>query len=206
MVRKHFGKDELKSCLRNIADVLDGKATAYLIGGCALTFREMKESTKDVDIIFDNKRSLVRFKKALSEAGFKTAEEITDEYEMMECAGIFERKDGLRFDLFYKKVLNKIKLTESMKKRASHFGSFGGINLLIMSNEDILLSKGLGTRKGDIEDMAVVWSRGGINWDIIKKELISQKNGQINEIFLWSIRRLKEKNFTCPLLSWLEKQ
>ncbi|MBI5159519.1 nucleotidyltransferase [Candidatus Micrarchaeota archaeon] len=203
MARRHFSLDSLKKYFSIIGANLNCHLTIHLIGGCALTFKDLKEATKDIDVVFIEEKELNYFKKALQSAGFSSEEELSEEYEMMQCAGCFENKEGMRFDLFFKRVVGKLEFSKGMIERAESIGKFGKLTVKTASMEDIFLFKGLATRADDVEDMKLIWARRGLNWQAIKQELEMQRK-ELRAPFLYSIKKLEEQKLASPIRKWLE--
>jgi hypothetical protein len=98
-----------KNYLQQEFDRLDAKTqpiTLYLIGGGAMAFYGLKDSTKDIDIILTNSEQLSSLQNALSALGYKKPAQalITKTYCKMQTNAIMENTDGFRWDLFINKV------------------------------------------------------------------------------------------------------
>ena len=52
MIRAMFGEADLSVALEKAGSTMTRKTSAYLIGGCAMTFMGRKVATKDIDIVF----------------------------------------------------------------------------------------------------------------------------------------------------------
>jgi hypothetical protein len=66
-----FNADVLNNWIANVGRHLDEHCAAYLIGGCAMCFKGLKATTKDVDIIIASKKEFDAFDAAVIKAGFK---------------------------------------------------------------------------------------------------------------------------------------
>ena len=51
-----FNKEELNNLLLNAGLNIEQSIKIYMIGGCALSFKELKLATKDIDIIVRNQK------------------------------------------------------------------------------------------------------------------------------------------------------
>jgi len=179
----------------------------YLIGGCAMSFRKLKESTKDIDVVFKDEKDYALFCDALFGAQYHQPYVITSEHEKLEATKMFENKDGFHLDLFVKKVIGKLELSKEMIARAELFKPYGNLSVYLLSKEDVFLFKGLASegRKRDLPDMQVLYPN--LNWKVIEEELASQALARdLNELF---IRRLEEFRDTykldVPILVKLKK-
>lgn len=179
----------------------------YLIGGVAMSFRGLKETTKDIDIVFKNDEAYNIFKDALFGAQYHEQFTIRSEYENLEAMKMYENKDGFHLDLFVGHVLGKLDLSPSMVERAQLHKKYGNLTVYLISKEDIFLFKGLASegRIRDLDDMRVLYP--GLDWDTIKQELKSQKRSK--ELTGWFVSRLKEftkvHKLDVPILNELEK-
>ncbi len=180
----------------------------YLIGGCAMSFRNLKETTKDIDIVFRDKADYEVFCEALFGAQYFEPFTIKSEHELLHATRMFENKDGFHLDLFVKQVIKKLVLSHSMIARAELFKTYGNLSVYLLSKEDIFLFKGLASegRKRDLPDMQVLYPN--LNWKVIENELNSQSLAEdLRALF---VRRLEAFSQTfrldVPILSKLKKK
>jgi hypothetical protein len=180
----------------------------YLIGGCAMSFRNLKETTKDIDIVFRGKADYELFCDALFGAQYVEPFTVKSEHELLHATRMFENKDGFHLDLFVKQVVRKLVLSQSMIARAELFKRYGNLSVYLLSKEDIFLFKGLASegRKRDLPDMQVLYPN--LNWNVIEDELNSQSLAEdLRELF---VRRLEAFSQTfkldVPILSKLKKK
>lgn len=202
-----FDAKYIDSELGNIGVRIKKPVSIYLIGGCAMSFRKLKESTKDVDIVFKDGRDYEVFCDALFGAQYHEPYVITNEHEKLETTKMFENKDGFHLDLFVKKVVGKLELSKEMMARAEKFKSYGNLSVFLLSKEDVFLFKGMASegRKRDLPDMQVLYPN--LNWKVIESELASQDlAGDLIELF---VRRLEEFRDTyrldVPILAKLRR-
>ena len=160
--------------LDQIGSRIKKSLSIYLIGGCAMSFRNLKETTKDVDIVFKRKYDYELFCDALFGAQYHQPYAIKSEHEKLEATKMFENKDGFHLDLFVKKVIGKLELSVSMIERAELFKSYDNLSVFLLSKEDVFLFKGLASegRKRDMPDMQVLYPN--LNWNVIENELALQ--------------------------------
>jgi hypothetical protein len=168
-----------KSYLKKEFDRLNAKTKQplklFLIGGGAMAFYGLKDATKDIDIILNNKDDLNNLKATLEDMGYKEPNPIliTKAYNNMQTNAILENQDGFRWDLFIIKVCNALALSAKMKKRANQLYKGGSLTILIVSKEDIFLFKGITEREADLEDMRIL-AESGLDWGLINQECQSQ--------------------------------
>ena len=167
-----------KNYLQQEFDRLDAKTkpiTLYLIGGGAMAFYGLKDSTKDIDIILTNLEQLSSLQNALSTLGYKKPAQalITKTYCKMQTNAIMENTDGFRWDLFINKVCNALMLSEGIKQRAKPLYKGTNLTVLLTSKEDIFLFKGITEREADLDDMRIL-AETGLDWKLINKECQTQ--------------------------------
>ncbi len=210
---KLHGKDKLLEDLAEIGSKLPRKIRVYLIGGCALSLKDIKAATKDVDAIFTSVKDLGLFEEELVALGYKKELRVEVAYEQLGAYSILRHPDKAGFDLFHKKVCNMLKLSDSMVKRSSKYGDFDKLELFLLSNEDITLFKSITERPRDIDDIAAiirstVAEGRTFDWDAIESECEVQAEhlkieghlyNRFHELFIkYQIR--------APLMSWLRKR
>lgn len=60
-----FNKQELENLLHEVGRNIEKSLKIYMIGGCALSFKGLKESTKDIDIIVTSQEDFNVFDKSM---------------------------------------------------------------------------------------------------------------------------------------------
>ncbi len=195
-----FNKEELNEWLVRVGSYVEKPVRIFMIGGCALSFRGLKENTKDVDIIVESKKDFTISDSAIKNAGFKLKTDLDDEFYLTALA-VYTKGDDSRIDVFLKQVGKMFYLSESMVQRAEFFRDYGKLSLYLISLEDIFLFKSMASRPGDIIDCDRL-IRKGINYDVVYSEIINQSiNGK--NWFFWvyeSICRLENyNNISLPI-------
>ncbi len=173
-MRKGFTKKELNKAFNAIGEKLSKPVTTYLLGGGAMCYRNQKDATKDLDLVFVKRESATEFANSLNALGYQKLEALEKEYEDMSADGIWEEKGGFRIDSFFKKVCKKLEITPTIEKRSEPFGSFGKLTVRIVSNEDIILFKSITDRIDDVNDIAAIVRSAEINWKMILDECTKQ--------------------------------
>lgn len=154
-----------------------------------MSFRDLKETTKDIDIVFKSKLDYETFCSALFGAQYHQPIVIKTEHEHLHAMKMFENKDGFHLDLFIRQIIRKLVLSESMIKRAELHKKYGNLSIYLLSKEDIFLFKGLASegRQRDLPDMQILYPN--LNWKVILEELNSQKlSKDLKKLF---VRRLE---------------
>lgn len=201
-----FDKDYVQKELERIGSNLKEEVKIYLIGGCGMSFRGLKDATKDIDIVFEDANKLKSFADALEELGYKEVKELPEEYQKLGASAIMRNPDGFQTDLFYKQVCGGLVISGRMTERAEFFKDFINLKVYLVAPEDIFLFKGMTERDGDLEDMRVLAEKG-LDWEVIKKECTFQEKRKIWEAFLVDrLEVLREKTgIKAPILKDLRK-
>lgn len=119
--RRSFDKNYLKQEFDKLTAKTKQPLTLFLIGGGAMAFYGLKDTTKDIDIILTNIEELKNLKTTLETIGYKEPEPalITRPYNNMQTNAILENAEGFRWDLFVNKVCNALALSTTIKQRAN---------------------------------------------------------------------------------------
>ena len=182
-----FGSSAIRRQFSELASLINNDLTVYLIGGGALTLEELKNGTKDIDLIVREQFELKQLWHVLRSAGYEPQEELVAEYDELEAAFILE-KEGRRFDVFHKQVAGVISLSESMIARSRHLFEEDGLSVEMVSLNDIFLFKAVANRDDDVDDMITI-AEGGINEGVIIEEIMTQLELLGSDDFLGSMKQ-----------------
>src|SRR3990167_2821074 len=95
--------DEQQKLFLNIARILKKKITAYAIGGTAMMFLGLKDSTLDIDLVFESEKEKDIFKEAIKSLGYREINAIKV-YETRKNQPEMLTLNDERFDLFVANV------------------------------------------------------------------------------------------------------
>lgn len=154
---------------------MNRQMTVYLMGGGAMTFRGLKNATRDLDLLVTARADFDVLRDLLRDRGYETVKNPVDEYESLGAALMLDKDGECRFDIFDREVIRKLRISDGMRNRAE--AVFDGSNLQVhaLSNEDIFLFKGVAGRPRDTDDMAQLVEAGrGLDFDAIAKEFHAQ--------------------------------
>lgn len=172
-----------------------------------MCFRNQKNATKDLDLVFVSVSEYKEFIKPLPKLGFKLKTEIKNEYKKMDAASMWDEPNGFRLDLFVDKVCNQLSLSNDMINRSKMLKKYGKLSVYIISNEDIILFKGITEREDDADDIASIIRSSKINWQMILKECIKQSKKKMwYGILLDKLYKIKEKHgIDSPIIEQVEE-
>lgn len=206
--------EEQQSILLNIARKLKKQLTAFAIGGTALMFLGIKDSTLDIDLVFKNREERGEFIKSAGEFGFSFLDSAIV-YGKRESLPVMLRLGDVRLDLFIDNVID-FEFSEEMQKRARITKQFEkNLILKIADLHDIILMKCATGRLKDIDDARTIIQTTNINWSLIIEEAKNQlslgKERAILDLgtFLEKLKRMKlniPNKILNGLWALLEKQ
>jgi len=192
-----FRSAAIEAHLRDLAELLDGELTVYLIGGGALTLDDLKNATKDIDLVVRESEEKDRLYEALSEAGYEAPPDVEDEYQQLEPAFILQ-KGRRRFDVFHEQVAGVIFLSDAMVSRSEVECEESGLTVRRVSLNDIFLFKAVANREDDVDDMITV-AQTGIDEGVILDEIETQLEYLGEDHFISSMKhkadRLEDRGF-----------
>jgi hypothetical protein len=165
--------DEQQKLFLNIARMLNKKITAYAVGGTAMMFLGLKDSTLDIDLVFENEKDKNTFREAIKSLGYREIDAIKvygargNQPEMLKL-------NDERFDLFVVNVIDFV-FSENMRKRAESIHQFGeNLILKIADPHDIILMKCATDRLKDKDDARKIINLGKIRWELLVEEAKKQ--------------------------------
>lgn len=175
--------EEQQKLLLNVSRRLKNKIAVYAVGGTAMMFSGLKESTLDIDLVFENEKDRDEFRKAAIELGYREMDAIAI-YGVKNNAPQMLKLDNERFDLFVGDVIDFV-FSEDMKKRAVDMHQFEDKLLLkIADPHDLILMKCATDRQKDADDARRIIERTKIDWNVIILEAQNQvKLGKEKAVF-----------------------
>ena len=99
--------DEQQAILLSIARELKKQVTAFAVGGTAMMFLGLKNSTLDIDLVFESIESREEFIKAAGKIGFSSLDSAAI-YGKRENIPEMLKLDDFRLDLFVSNVIDFI--------------------------------------------------------------------------------------------------
>lgn len=194
--RPRFDADYVEAEFERIAERLDGTLSVYLLGGGAMSLRDLKESTKDVDLVVTSADAHGQLWGVLSEVGYREVTDLGTAYRQLGARSYVENEDGCRIDVFQRRVADKLVLSESMKDRSEVFFEEQGMQVNLLALEDVFLFKGVAGRADDVDDMRVL-AQTGLDFDVVEAELRVQ---------VASLGELRCATYVAEALDELEEQ
>jgi len=182
-MRARFDAEYIRSELERIGQQLDSAVTVFLIGGGAMAFRDLKTTTKDIDLVVASGEDLRRVQETLLELGYEVVQSPAEEYEQLGAQRILENNDGCRIDLFNRQVIDKLVLSEGIKERSDRQLEAGNLVVQLVSSEDIFLFKAVAGRADDIDDMFTL-VQTDLDFESIEDELTAQIRLLDQELFV----------------------
>ena len=182
-MRPRFDRSYIRSELERIGQQLDDPLTVFLIGGGAMAFRDLKTTTNDIDLIVASGDDLEQLQVVLLELDYETVREPDEEYEALGAQRIVENDDGCRIDVFHQQVIDKLILSDGIRRRSERYIDPGNLVVELVSPEDIFLFKAVAGRVDDIEDMFSLLQTD-LDFDVVEAELAAQIDLLEQELFV----------------------
>ncbi|MFH1589720.1 MAG: nucleotidyltransferase [archaeon] len=164
-----------------VSKYLEADIECYALGGTAMMFYGYKNTTKDIDLLFQTTKEINTFIKAIKQLGYKerSIKGIYPEKRLkLKSKPIMFTRGDERFDLFLNNIFG-FNINENIKERCYSRQDFIGTKELIikiLSKEDIILLKAITGREKDFEDIQTIIEQDkDINWDVIIDEAIIQR-------------------------------
>lgn len=182
--------NELLEFIESIDKFLDDKISLYALGGTALTLRQIKISTRDIDINVKTKKEHHIMKNLFQELGFKKISILR-----------WISQEGLAFNLFHGSEILGTHLLPDCLDQAKKIQEFQNIKILTLSLEDIIISKLARGDTRDFEDIKTIFFKKNIN----KKNLIQRYKETMENSIVQNYKqklldlidiKFKEWNFT----------
>lgn len=130
----------------------------------------LKEATKDIDVVVQTSDEEKYLVSALHELGYTDPRRsMTIKHKRIDARDIVENSDGFRWDIFEKVVANKLRLSEGMIRRSQSHLSSDTLSVRLLSKEDIFLLKSVTERERDLEDMRTI-AETSPKWETIDVE------------------------------------
>ncbi|PIN88467.1 hypothetical protein COU61_04805 [Candidatus Pacearchaeota archaeon CG10_big_fil_rev_8_21_14_0_10_35_13] len=161
-----------EAMLTALGKVLTNKLEIYAIGGTAMMLRSIKNSTLDLDLVFDKQRDREEFMKALRTLGAKESD-VTLIYGLKSNTPLMLQFDNCRFDLFLNKIISST-FSDTMKERAKQTHEFGNLIIKVADPHDLIIMKSVTSRTKDLEDIITIINKNKINWNTIIEEAKEQ--------------------------------
>ena len=182
-MRRRFDSEYIRSELERIGNQLETPLTVYLIGGGSMAFRDLKETTKDIDLVVTHGDALRHLQTVLLKNGYEVVEEPGEEYDDLGAQRILENEDGCRIDVFNQQIVDKLVLSEGMRQRSVTHLVAGELTVALVSAEDVFLFKSVAGRTDDIDDMFAL-VQTALDFDIVEAELERQIDLLGQELFV----------------------
>ena len=168
-------EDSLLAGLEELGETLDERVDAYLLGGGNLILRDLKDATKDIDVVLADGEAFLRVVEALQELGYEERRDLEEAYDQLVPSIVLEQEGFPRWDVFVDVVADALHLTGGMQERSEVEHRFGNLYLHLLSLTDIFVFKAVTDREGDLEDAALIARQGAIDWQQVLDEIAVQE-------------------------------
>ena len=190
--RPQFGSEYIEVELQELGGTLHAEVAAFLIGGGAMAFRGLKDTTKDIDLVVTTEAEFDRLLAALDDRGYEEVSELDETYQQLGARLCVENDDGCRIDVFNRQVANKLIFSDGMQQRSEEYLTSDELAIQLTALEDIFLFKTVAKRPDDIDDMNTL-VQTSLDFDAIEREIETQ------------IELLEGKRFTTHIRESLDE-
>ncbi len=171
-------QDDQISLLKLISNYLKQDTRCFAFGDTAMMFYGYKDTTKDIDLLFDKKEDYDEFIRILLKLGYKRTNPMGLYPKNRENKPVMYTKGDERFDLFYGCIF-RTKFIEDLKKdffsREDFVGNKGTFYLNVVRKEVIVLLKALTNREKDFADVLKILENDDVDWDFIVNTAVKLK-------------------------------
>jgi len=171
--RPQFDAAYIETELTELGATLRTEVTAYLIGGGAMAFRGLKDTTKDIDLVVTSDTAFDRLLAALNDRGYEEVSELDETYQRLGARLCVENDDGCRIDLFNRQVADKLIFSDGMAQRSETHLTGDELTVQLTALEDVFLFKTVAKRPDDIDDMNTL-VQTNLDFDAIEREIETQ--------------------------------
>lgn len=168
--------------MEKLNELISDHVNLYLIGGGSMSFQNLKEATKDIDVVVRSRNDMNLIRLALTRMGYSIPA-IRDSYKQLQASVILENQDSLRWDIFMDIVCGGLRLSDAMIDRSVNLFSMDKVSIYMISLEDIFIFKSITSRERDREDMYLLFLQG-LDFNIIRNEIIWQNEQNMNVAWL----------------------
>jgi hypothetical protein len=172
--RLRVGKAHLDRAFQALGDRLPFEIEAWDIGGGPMVYRNLKDGTKDVDLVVTMKRERDAIIAVLTTPSVGYVNEgFLSEYAGLDAV-LLRKRGEVGIDVFVGRIMQKFHLTSSMKARADGPHKFAKLIVHHCSNEDIFLLKAITHRPDDDQDVLTL-AGTGLDGNVLRMEAEAQR-------------------------------
>lgn len=203
-----YGLPRLRAEMRRVDERLDEPVEAFLIGGCAMTYAELKPATKDIDLVLRDAAALAPLERAMHDLGYTTTTKVDPAYEDLGAARYFDKPGAPRWDVHFRKVCRKLELSPGMVARAvREEPGFERLLIQRVAPSDIFIFKSITERPDDKFDMDQIYARG-LDWGVVLEEMrwqCARSDVAWSVAFLDTMEELAGEDKVVPILDALRE-
>jgi len=193
---KQFNRLYLEERLEELNQKLKCHISLYVLGGGAMSYFGLKDSTRDIDVGLKSIDEYEKLLEALHALKYRDVIPKHQSYLDMNTSAVLENPDGLRWDIFVKIICNGLQLSEGMIERAEKWLSYNNVEIYAVSPEDNFVFKSITSRERDRDDMNTLYIHG-LDFNNIKSEMVWQTENSNDRawlaFFYLGLEELKEK-------------
>jgi len=112
-----FDREYLKKEMEKLDGLMKGRLDFYLIGGGSMSFQNLKDATKDIDVVVRSEHDLKLLRDALVRTVYSVPA-VRGPYRQMQASLIMENRDGFRWDIFVMVICGGLRLSDEFHELA----------------------------------------------------------------------------------------
>jgi hypothetical protein len=200
--RELHGLEVIRGEMQAVDAKLPHPVDVYLLGGCAMSYLRLKTSTKDLDLVMQEKKTLAILEQSLRDCKYK-ALNLEKPYDQLRANALYKRDGAPQWDLYVGQVCGCLSLSPGIQKRATLVEpALVRLRIHACSPSDIFVFKSITEREADLDDLDLLASQGLVNWAVVLDEMDWQRQ---NSDTVWTVRflerleALEARGFTVPI-------
>jgi len=200
--RELYGLEAIRGEMQAVDAKLPGPVDVYLLGGCAMSYLRLKPSTKDLDLVMQDTKTLATLEQGLRDSQY-AAMSLEKPYDQLRANALYKRDGAPQWDLYVGKVCGCLSLSPGMRNRATLVEpALTRLRIHACSPSDIFVFKSITEREADLDDLDLLASHGLVDWAAVLEEMEWQRQ---NSDTVWTVRflerleALEERGFTVPI-------
>ena len=198
-----IGVEDKEQLFRLIADYIEKDVECVAIGGTAMMFLGYKATTKDIDLVFKNKKDREVFCSAIEKLGYlrKSARFVYEAKKLNQRTMplLYSRSDE-RFDLFAMDVFGYKLNFDNFLQRHDYIGKRELI-IFTAPKEELVILKAVTNRDKDYEDIEIIAKTENPDWGRIVDMAIARR-----EQMPWILIDLEEKMQKLKKVTFIKKE
>jgi len=158
---KQTNKEELLEFMSKLDSFMDGELTLVALGGTALTLLDLKDSTRDIDLILPTNKNYLMLNDLFTRLNFQEASK-----------NRWISNEGIIIDIHREDYIINVKLLQPSVEKSDLIKQFTNITLKTLNLYDICITKIDRGDKRDFDDIKVILKNTKISLKVLIRRFI----------------------------------